>query len=223
MAIKRLLTGLAVLLILSPALAQKQPAGPNVSASAAQSANSWQRYENLVYQYRFSLPEDFIHAGDALRRDILAGNPFGERLHDTQIWRTADGSLTFEFQLKQKSYASLEEEIAKLPQSLELLRPQLEAEGYTNLRFVQEGAIIHHAPAGDMLENAMYYDSQPASGPAVTTLSIYYDFYQGNNEYIFLLYGPGLQYDQAKAMLDRIVDSAVIAPITLILPNQPRR
>lgn len=193
---------------------------PFLPKVGAEVKRPWQRYENLVYHYALSLPGEFIHAGDKIRTALLEEpvEQHKDMLYDMQAWFTPDQKYTFEVQLKEPSYASLQEEIDNLPGYLDLIRGDYEKNGLTNLRFAHDRIVVHNLPAGSMLENATLYDRPTEASGTISVCSVYYDYYDDTNEYIFHLTGYGMSYEETSALLHKIAATIAIKPVHIIVP-----
>ncbi len=218
---KRTVAALALALLLIPAAALAgRPLLPPDRALPG-SAQDWQRYDNLVFLYGFSLPGDFLPVSEQARRERLdasAGAPDGpgsEELYDYRAWLSADGGFLFEFQLKEPTYASFEEEVARYPEYLGLIGPGAREQGITGLRFAHDEVRVRQMPAGRMLENATLYEVADEQGTAVSCSDVYYDFYGPHCEYIFRLLGIAKSYSETSGLLESIVNTARVRQIVI--------
>ena len=174
----------------------------------------FKRYENLVYQYAFSLPGEF-----------QAEEPYSdysqpEMVYENRDWYSPDGSYRFYFQLKKPTYAGMDEEIAMLPRYLDLIGPSVESVGGRGLRFVHEDpAVMRELPAGRMLENATQYEYTDEDGQEGLHISVYYDYYDGYNEYIFGLDSRTHSYEEVAALLSRIGETITLTPIRVLIDD----
>lgn len=177
----------------------------------------WFKYENQVYLYGFSLPGEFMPDDPQAREQELAEQKPGDAdfLYDLQRWRSLDGRITFEFQLKKPTYASLEEEVEKLPDYLVLLKEQLAEQDIHDVRFSHEDVLLHETPVGAMLEVPVEFDIVSNTGHTFTVYSVYFDYYDANNEYIFYLQGIESSYQELADMLKLIAQTVQITPILL--------
>ena len=212
---KRLLCLLIALMplgALAEAPREPIPVQPRLDWSMGQPSHlPFKRYDNLVYGYGFSLPGEFALTDEY--KDYRSA----DGVYDGRSWSSPDGRYSFFFQLKQPSYASLQEEIDSLPQYLDFIRPEIELEGGRDLRYVNDEAIVHALPAGPMLENATQYESALPDGKALQVVTIYLDYYDTHNEYIFGLVGIDTGYEEAAELLRRIGQSITIQSIRVML------
>lgn len=175
----------------------------------------FKRYDNLVYHYGFGLPGEFI------AQDAYSSLEDEEKVYDGRNWVSPDGKYLFFFQLKSPTYGSLAEEVEALPLYIDLIRPQVEADGGSNPRFVRDEVKLHDFPAGRMLENATQYDGTDEYGEAYLAITVYYDYYDELNEYIFGLTSFEASYVDMSALLRRIGQSISIQPIRLEMEAMP--
>lgn len=194
---KKMLIVLLSLLLTLPALGE------------APAPEGFMRYDNLVYRYGFSLPDSFVLT------DEYSDSTGAETVYDGRDWRSPDSRFTFFFQLKQPTYRSLDEEIRHYGSYLDLVRPGIEASGGKNLRFASGEVTVHGLPAGRMLENATLFESASPQGGTLSFCSVYLDYYDDNNEYIFGLLGRGASYEETRALLLAIGATVTIAPVLI--------
>lgn len=169
------------------------------------------RHDNLVYRYSLSLPGEMT-----LKETYSGATDDPDRVYDGRTWQSLDGRWQFFFQLKRPTYKNLEEEAARLPEYLGLVEQDMAATGARNLRFAHDQTIIHELPAGPMLENAILYEMTGKEGRLEHWCSVYLDYYDQHNEYIFGLQSPHMAYDEAIALLLRIAQTISITPIRLV-------
>lgn len=169
------------------------------------------RHDNLVYHYSFSLPGEMV-----LEEAYGDAQGTADRVYDGRVWESIDDRWQFFFQLKRPTYQSLTEEAARLPEYLGLIADDMAASGARDLRFAHDRAIIHDLPAGPMLENAILYEMPGKEGRMESWCSVYLDYYDQHNEYIFGLQSPHMNYEEAIALLLRIGQTIHITPIRLM-------
>lgn len=170
----------------------------------------FKRYDNLVYHYSYSLPGDF-----ELQKEYsqLEGD---EKVYDGRNWASPDRRFLFFTQLKQPSFASLEDEIEQLPFTLEAARRDIEADGGRKLRYIHDDVVLHELPAGKMLENATSYEMPVGEGQGYQEFTqVYLDFYDGRNEYIFGLIAKGVSYEESLKLLLRIGQTVETKPLRI--------
>lgn len=208
-----LLTGL----LLPGAVAETVVIPPFLPQVGRHAKMPWFRYDNQVYLYGFSLPGEFVPDDPAATDEQFANQTpdAPDYLYDLQRWHSLDGRITFEFQLKKPSYSSVEEEAGQLPEYLEQLRIELTEQDIHDVRFSNEDQLLHETPVGTMLEVPIAFDIISSTGQTHTINSVYYDYYDENNEYIFSLQGIQSSYLELADMLHQIVQTVCISPILL--------
>lgn len=212
---KKRLIALCLLLCALALGAAAQSIKPAISFDMdSPSSLPFKRYDNLVYHYGFSIPGE-----------LQAGEPYNdfsqkERVYEGREWSSPDQGYVFFFQLKTPTFKSLDEEIERLPQYLDLMRPSTEAAGGRNLRFVHEDpALIHEFPAGRMLENATQFEFTDEDGAEATSTTVYYDYYDGTNEYIFGISSSVRGYEEIASLLQRVGESITLKPIRILIDS----
>jgi len=160
-------------------------------------------YDNLVYDYGIYVYTGFTAVSDAyLETMLLAYTGSQDRVYDLRMWNSKDSAYVMEVQVKEKTYASIEEEILHAPEYAALVNDGVEEEN--RITQIHDG-ILRDTEAGTMLEMAYYYIVND-----VKCVSVYYDYYGEQAEYIFQLSSYGKEYDEVQKLLDNMVRSAKI-------------
>lgn len=212
---------LALMLWAAAAGAETVVKPPFLPAIGQEAKLQWFRHSHAVYRYAFSLPGEFMPMdGNKGMEEVLAKQAPGDPdyLYEAQQWMSMDGRRFFQFQLKKPSFASLEEEISNLPDSLRQMIERKTQQGAENVRATHGKTIVHQLPAGPMLEVALQYELPVENAQPLSVHSIYLDYYDANNEYIFLLEGMNTTYDELLPVLLKIGESISITPIVLRVP-----
>lgn len=172
-------------------------------------------YENLAFDYALQIFSKFYMYPDETLEAIWADmdeTEDGDAVYDIRYWLSPDSAYLFHVQVKEPTYDSLETEIKNAPDYLSLVYDDLAESGCTNITQLHDG-VLRDTPAGQMLETAIAFDSVQ-DGQTMRVVSMYYDFYYGEVEYIFQLYAYGQSYDDAQALLNAIAQTVEIVPGT---------
>lgn len=168
-------------------------------------------YENRVFGYSLGMYEAFIMYPDSLLEQIMGEANLDEEadeLYDLRCWVAPDSQYSFQVQVKEPTYDSFETEVAKAGDYLSLVLEDMTAQGCENIVQLHEG-ILRDTPEGPMLETAVAYDIVQ-DGQYVHVISMYYDCYRGDTEYIFQLSAYDQPYEDAQALLDTVVQTVRI-------------
>ena len=165
-----------------------------------------QTYDNMVFDYSIGVYSGFYMLSDEYTAEMMAGYGEGEEadeIYDLRVWISSDYAYQLEVQVKEKTYASFEEEIARAPEYYDIIK-----DGYAEenqLKQLHEG-IVRDLPTGRMLEMATSYVLDGAS-----IISVYYDYYADDCEYIVALLAVNKSYEEAQALLDEVAQTMIIS------------
>lgn len=161
-------------------------------------------YENRVYGYSLDIPNAFYMLSEDELQQLFDGS---SDIYDMRYFVSSEYMLSIEVQVKVPTYSSFEEECANAATYIDILKSWGAKEPF----LVHEG-LIRKTQLGSMLEMAYGYK---VDGSNVNV--VYFDYYLGENEYIFYLEGYGTTYEVLQPLLARIVETVVIkdAPVRL--------
>jgi len=171
-------------------------------------------YENLVYHYAIDIYEGFRMYSEEQLDQIWATTEFEEGediVYDFRLWASPDQNYHVEIQVKEQTYASFEEEVAKAPDYITQLAPAMKEKGYTNIRQLHEG-ILRQTPEGEMLEIAYAMTAPLIESAAVDIITVYYDCYYEDVEYVFSITAYNGDYETAQSLLDTMIQTVRITP-----------
>jgi hypothetical protein len=163
-------------------------------------------YENRVFGYSLDIPAAFYMLTEDELQQLFDGSN-GSDVYDMRYFVSSEYMLSFEVQVKVPTYSSFEEECANAASYIDLLKGW----GVKEPFLVHEG-LLRKTQLGNMLEMAYGYK---VDGTKVNV--VYFDYYFGENEYIFYLEGYEAAYEILQPILARIVKTVVIkdAPVML--------
>ena len=171
-------------------------------------------YENIPYRYAINVYEGFHMYSEEALNAIWADMEQDEDddyIYDFRYWVSPDNTFRLTIQVKEQTYDSFATEIAKAPQYADTIRPKIEALGYTDLKLLHEG-VLRQTPEGMMLETAYSYNVPQENGTTLNIITVYYDCYYENIEYIFEINAYDSDYESAQQLLDNMVQTLHITP-----------
>lgn len=173
-------------------------------------------YENMVYNYAIDVFERFIMFPDDVLADIWAEieadhEPDDDEVYDIRYWMSPDQQYVFHVQVKEQSYETFDIEVSKAPEYLTIIADEISKSENTNYVMLHDG-LLRDTPEGQMLEIAIAYNAPREGGGYDPVVSIYYDCYYEDIEYIFALQAYGPSYEDAQKLLDALVQTLRITP-----------
>ena len=187
---------------------------PTMQEAGAQEYNdTYLGYSLKLPSYLYDLGEQFAkEQTEAIVKDL---GPDDDMIYDIHYWLTylsEEDYMMFSIQLKQSTYASFEEELAKAAEYADLMNAEAEAEGSGTVFTMIHDGIQRETPMGIMLETAYTYTYPNAPSD---TMVVYYDLYFNTIEYCFVMEVPEgfFSYEELQAALDEIMQTVNVEQV----------
>ncbi len=172
-------------------------------------------YENRVYGYslnvysRFGMisDEDIALLLEESDNEAAESGEDCDYVYDLRAWSSPDKKYILQIQVKEPTCESFEQEIEAAPHYIENEKDQFTPEQQPTQ--LHDG-ILRDTPVGQMLEIAYSCTYFYESGTAEPVVSVYYDYYGDDYEYIFLVRAVNGDYESAQKLLDTMVQTVSI-------------